>query len=176
MHGVYETMRLQFATSCFEFILIAIALAPLPRRCINLFSGQRSVPPAFLKLWKVSSFLFSPAAKIDHVWVGGEHLKTLFVICFGRPCLGEDWGVFVACFVVCAGCKERFPIGEKHVGFDYLSFFLFLLSQRVGVDGQFNLVGTREKNNGTFPLWFFRGVLKLKNQKLPISGFLHIDS
>ncbi len=50
--------------SSLKFTSIAVALAPVPRRHINLLSGRRSVPPAFLKQWKVSSFLFLPAAKM----------------------------------------------------------------------------------------------------------------
>ncbi len=89
----------------------------------------------------------------------------LFVNCFGRPCLGEDSGVFVACFVVCVGYKERFPFGEKHVGFDYLSLFLFLLSQRAGIDSQFNLAWRREKKQWHLPLVVFPWGTKIKKNK-----------
>jgi hypothetical protein len=43
--------------------------------------------------------------------------------------------------------------------------FLFLLSRRAGIDGQFNLVWPREKNNGTFPSSFSVGYSKLKKNR-----------
>ncbi len=51
--------------------------------------------------------------------------------------------------------KKDFQSGEKHVGLDYLSLFLFLLNHRAGVDGQFNLVWPREKKQWHLPLVVF---------------------
>ena len=40
-----------------------VASVPVPKRHINFFSGRSNVPPAFLKLWRVGSFLFESVAK-----------------------------------------------------------------------------------------------------------------
>ncbi len=42
----------------------AVALDPEPKRHINLVVGQRSVPPATLKLWRAWMFLSWSAAKM----------------------------------------------------------------------------------------------------------------
>ncbi len=54
---LHSAMRVKGLTSR------AVPSAPVPKRHINFFSERSKVPPAFLKLWRASSFLFESVAK-----------------------------------------------------------------------------------------------------------------
>ncbi len=158
--SIVGVTRLQFAMSSLKFTSIAVALAPVPRRHINLLSGQRSVPPAFLKLQKVSSFLFSPAAKMTMFGLEVSVWKCSSLFLSGNHASVKTEEFLLPVSLSARAANNDFQSGKAC----WLSLVLFLVSWRAGVDGQFNLA-EREKQWHLPFRGFPWGTPKIKNQK-----------